>query len=132
MGPLVKIARTNMSQTKRIVKFIDECYDPRLRRYLLQNSPDSVYKSICNVFYNVAHNPKKPFTSKFHPYFQNWNRHLYQSLPKIIFDNCMKFYSLEISRKWPEMKIIKFENPMTNLLRFLIFIKTKMDNAHDT
>ena len=57
MGPMFKIARPNKLQTKRIVKFIGQCYDPRLQRYLLRTSPDSVYKSICNAFYNVAQNP---------------------------------------------------------------------------
>jgi len=45
------------SSTKRVVKFLGICQDPRLQLRILQHAPDSVYKSICNAFYNVAQNP---------------------------------------------------------------------------
>ena len=56
MGPVYKILRHGKADTKRIVKFLGVCKDPRLQRYILQRCSDSVYKSICNAFYNVAQN----------------------------------------------------------------------------
>ena len=34
------------------------CRDPRVQRNILQKASDEVYKSVCNVFYNVAENPE--------------------------------------------------------------------------
>ena len=56
MGPIYKILRNGKNDTKSIIKFLGVCKDPRLQRYILQRSPDSVYKAICNAFYNVAQN----------------------------------------------------------------------------
>ena len=57
MTPMYKIARKGQNPTKRIVKLIGLSSDPRLQHFLLQRSPDSVFKSICNAFYNIAENP---------------------------------------------------------------------------
>ena len=60
MGPVYKIAgRRGFSPnvTKRTIKFIGVCNDPRVQRELLRSAPDPVYKSICNAFFNVAENP---------------------------------------------------------------------------
>ena len=42
--------------TKRTVKFLATCHDPRIQRAVLQGASDSVYKSICNAFFIIAEN----------------------------------------------------------------------------
>lgn len=60
MSPLYRIARRKdqrNQQDGRTVKYLAVCKDPRIQRMILQSASDSVYKSICNAFYNVAENP---------------------------------------------------------------------------
>ena len=61
MGPAYKIARKNhrsKSATKQTIKYLAVCQDPNIRRIILKSASDSVYKSICNAFFNVAENPE--------------------------------------------------------------------------
>lgn len=55
MGPAYKVRRP-FAQTKTILKYLTIQKDPRLQRTVLQKAPDSVYKSICNAFKNIAEN----------------------------------------------------------------------------
>ena len=55
MGPSYKIRRP-FAQTKTILKYLSIQKDPRLQRNVLLRAPDSVYKSICNAFKNIAEN----------------------------------------------------------------------------
>lgn len=58
MGPLYRIGnRREIQPDRRTVKFLAVCKDPRVQRMVLQSASDSVYKSICNAFFNVAENP---------------------------------------------------------------------------
>lgn len=58
MGPLYRIGnRGDLLPHRRTVKFLAICKDPRVQRMVLQSASDSVYKSICNAFFNVAENP---------------------------------------------------------------------------
>lgn len=58
MGPLYRIGtRQDVQPDRRTVKFLAVCKDPRVQRMVLQSASDSVYKSICNAFFNVAENP---------------------------------------------------------------------------
>ena len=41
---------------KRTIKYLAEVGDPRIQRIVLNASKDSVYKSICNAFFNMAQN----------------------------------------------------------------------------
>ena len=62
------------SNTKRVVKFLGICQDPRLQLRILQQAPDSVYKSICNAFYNIAQNPDFQLPIKHRHRFSKYNR----------------------------------------------------------
>lgn len=62
MAPIFRMAKK--SNTKRTVKFIAGCHDPRVQRILLQSANDSVYKAICNAFFNVAQNPDVSLSEK--------------------------------------------------------------------
>ena len=44
-------------QVKQTVKYLAVCKDPRIQREILRTASDTVYKSICNAFFNVAENP---------------------------------------------------------------------------
>ena len=44
------------SGAKRTIKYLAEVGDPRIQRIVLNASRDSVYKSICNAFFNMAQN----------------------------------------------------------------------------
>ena len=60
MGPTYKISRqkpSSLNSTKRTVKYLAVCQDPRVLRIVLRSADDSVYKSICNAFFNIAENP---------------------------------------------------------------------------
>lgn len=58
MGPLYRIGnRREVQPDRRTIKFLAVCKDPRVQRMILQSASDSVYKSICNAFFNVAENP---------------------------------------------------------------------------
>lgn len=58
MGPVYRIAnRHDQRPDKRTVKYLATCRDPRVQRMVLQCASDSVYKSICNAFFNIAENP---------------------------------------------------------------------------
>ena len=56
MGPHYKVS-SSVNAVKPTIKFLATCRDPRLQRMILQSSSDSVYKAICNAFFNVAENP---------------------------------------------------------------------------
>jgi hypothetical protein len=43
--------------TKRTIKFLSSCGNTRVQRAVLNSADDSVYKSICNAFFNLAENP---------------------------------------------------------------------------
>ena len=48
--------RTSNASPKRTIKYLAEVGDPRIQRIVLNSSKDSVYKSICNAFFNLAQN----------------------------------------------------------------------------
>lgn len=50
--------------TKRTIKFLASCTDPRVQRVVLSSANDSVFKSICNAFLNLAENPEVHISSK--------------------------------------------------------------------
>lgn len=61
--PLYRIRRkartspAHTNTTKRTIKFLATSSDPRIQRIVLNSATDSVYKSICNAFFNIAENP---------------------------------------------------------------------------
>ena len=44
--------------TKQTIKFLATCSDPKVQRVVLNSANDSVFKSICNAFLNLAENPQ--------------------------------------------------------------------------
>ena len=50
--------KDSTSLNKRTIKFLSSCANPRVQRVVLNSASDSVYKSICNAFFNLAENPE--------------------------------------------------------------------------
>ena len=75
MAPAYRIGRKNdtHTRTKRTVKYLASCTDPRIQRAILQGASDSVYKSICNAFFNIAENPDINLTKQQRKRFQKFN-----------------------------------------------------------
>ena len=75
MSPVYRIGRKKDTRvaTKRTVKFLATCTDPRIQRAILQGASDSVYKSICNAFFNIAENPDINLTKVQRKDFQRFN-----------------------------------------------------------
>lgn len=75
MAPAYKVGRKKDTRaaTKRTVKYLATCTDPRVQRAILQGASDSVYKSICNAFFNVAENPDINLTTVQRKRFQKYN-----------------------------------------------------------
>ena len=75
MSPVYRIGRKKDTRvvTKRTVKFLATCTDPRIQRAILQGASDSVYKSICNAFFNIAENPDINLTTVQRKNFQKFN-----------------------------------------------------------
>ena len=68
MAPLYRIAKpkktsSSKTSTKRTVKFLAVTNNPRIQRAVLKSASDSVYKSICNAFLNLAQNPEIKISS---------------------------------------------------------------------
>lgn len=65
MGATYRIARKgDYTSVKRTIKFLASCKDPVIQRLLLLRASDSVYKSICNAFLNIAQNQDLQLPSK--------------------------------------------------------------------
>lgn len=76
MGPIYRPVRLAdvAKGTKRTVKYLAVCHNPRLQREILRAAPDGVYKSICNAFYNVAENPEIALSKKHKQVFTKHHR----------------------------------------------------------
>ena len=58
MAPLYRVARSrNYKPCKQTLKYLAIGTNPRIQRMILKSASDSVYKSICNAFFNLAQNP---------------------------------------------------------------------------
>jgi hypothetical protein len=86
MGPHYKVSSSasSVNSVKPTIKFLATCRDPRLQRMILQSSTDSVYKAICNAFFNVAENPDISLSSRHKRIFKK-HRNFIQKIisPKI-------------------------------------------------
>lgn len=75
--PLYKIAYnkkpSSLASTKRTVKFLGSCSDPRVQRIILKSANDSVYRSICNAFFNLAENPEISINPKHRKLLKSYN-----------------------------------------------------------
>lgn len=65
MGPLYRDSRKprKSDPTKQTIKYLSLAKDPRVQRAVLNSANDSVYKSICNAFFNLAENPEVVLSS---------------------------------------------------------------------
>ena len=85
--PLYRIGQTRKSvqpNTKRTIKYLASCSDPRIQRLILNSAHDSVYKSICNAFFNVAENPEIKISPKKKNIFKAYNSRIRKLIsPKI-------------------------------------------------
>lgn len=60
--PMYRIRKNNRGAVhpslKRTIKYMASCSNPLIQRMILNSANDSVYKSICNAFFNMAENPE--------------------------------------------------------------------------
>ena len=66
----------NQKLTKRTVKFLSICTRPEIQKKILQTSPDSVIKAICNAAFNLQHNPEIHLSAKQKALFRKYNTHI--------------------------------------------------------
>ena len=62
--------------TKRTIKFLSICTRPEIQKKILQASPDSVIKAICNAAFNLQHNPEIHLSAKQKALFRKYNAHI--------------------------------------------------------
>ena len=62
--------------TKRTVKFLSICTRPEIQKKIIQTSPDSVIKAICNAAFNLQHNPEIHLSAKQKALFRKYNTHI--------------------------------------------------------
>ena len=77
MGPLYRPASHkdyDHNSTKRTVKYLAICHNPRIQREVLRSAPYGVYKSICNAAFNVAENPDIIIPNKQRRFFRSHHR----------------------------------------------------------
>ena len=62
--------------TKITIKFLSICQRPEIQKKILQTSPDSVIKAICNAAFNLQHNQEIHLTAKQKALFRKYNAHI--------------------------------------------------------